>query len=257
MRQLEDTAAAVSTFTVEERRQALFSMVEIEINSRCNKRCSYCPVSIAPPVHLQRYMAEEVLNRILSELNRLNFDGRLSYHFYNEPLLHPKLSEIVATVSERVPLARQVLYTNGDLLKEDLYQKLVANGIKRFIVTSHDRKPVPERPNQVVLFPNDLEITNRGGALGAVDNKLDLPCHAPGTMLIITITGDVVLCYEDFYRTQILGNIMEEQLDMIWFSPRFQMLRQILAEGDRSVTPICSACTNQAHVTPQPFDYVR
>jgi 2-deoxy-scyllo-inosamine dehydrogenase (SAM-dependent) len=252
----ENALEGASPHATDENCQQLFRIVEIEINSRCNKRCSYCPVSQSPPVHLQRYMAAEVLDRILAELSRLDFDGRLSYHFYNEPLLHPQLLDIVGQVTERVTGARQVLYTNGDLLKDDLYQGLIAAGIKRFIVTSHDHKVIPERPNQVVLFPEDLEITNRGGALGTPAGQLDLPCHAPGVMLIVTVTGDVVLCYEDYYRTQLLGNVMDKGLDAIWYSPRFQMLRAALAQGDRSVTSICAACSNKTHQTPVMFDYV-
>jgi 2-deoxy-scyllo-inosamine dehydrogenase (SAM-dependent) len=231
-------------------------MVEVEVNSRCNKRCVYCPVSIDPPNAQPRLMDPDLYDRLLDELARLDYRGRLSYHFYNEPLLHPRIVDIVRLTRRRLPAARQVLYSNGDLLSDELYARLTAEGVARFIVTSHDRKPVPERPDQVVLMPEDLVITNRGGALEALEEPLELPCFAPSTMLIVTVTGDVLLCYEDYYRTQAFGNIRRAPLDEIWFSAPFEKIRRRLVRGDRTASPLCRECNNRAHQYPEPFDYV-
>ncbi|MBI4870553.1 MAG: SPASM domain-containing protein [Candidatus Riflebacteria bacterium] len=234
----------------------LFTMVELEVNSRCNLRCEYCPVSVAPPASMPRLMAQPVMDRVIAELARLGFAGRLSYHFYNEPLLHPNLDRLVDQVRRGVPGVRQVLYTNGELLTDEKHRVLVEAGVERFIITRHTGKPVPDRERQTVLEPSELVLTNRGGAMGPETRTLTLPCHVPNTMLIVTVTGDVLLCYEDYHRTQPMGSILERPLDEIWFSERFVRLRSHLVRGDRTQTEICRHCTNRAHLTPEPFDYV-
>jgi 2-deoxy-scyllo-inosamine dehydrogenase (SAM-dependent) len=249
---LETTADALA----EGSGPGLFTMVEVEINSRCNKRCVYCPVSVDPPNDQPRLMDPALYERLLDELARLEFAGRLSYHFYNEPLLHPRIVDVVRRTRERLPAVRQVLYSNGDLLTDELHGRLSDAGIARFIITSHDRKPVPVRPNQVILMPEDLTISNRGGAMESEAETLDLPCFAPSTMVIVTVTGDVLLCYEDFYRTQSFGNLRDSPLDEIWFSKRFEEVRRRLTGGDRTVTPVCRSCNNRSHQRPEPFDYV-
>ena len=237
-----------------------FTMAEVEINSRCNRKCPYCPNSVLPVSNVPALMKPAVLGRIVDELMRVDFAGRISYHFYGEPLLHPNLLDITSMVTRRLPKVRQIVYTNGDLLTEELHQRLMKSGVARFIVTSHDRKPVPNRINQVVLFPEDLNLTNRGGAVSLsyyvkLKQPLDAPCFAPSSMLIVTITGDILSCYEDAQRTQVMGNIMENSIDEIWFSAKFQSVRERLVHGDRHVTPVCNVCNNISHPNAETYDY--
>src|SRR5579884_3424923 len=115
--------------------------VEIEINSRCNRKCSYCPVSILPAPKAPKMMSEQVISRILEELARLPFEGRLSYHFYNEPLIRRDLEQIIKRFAERLPNAYQVLYTNGQLLTQKRYESLIQAGIHLIKITSHNLQP--------------------------------------------------------------------------------------------------------------------
>jgi len=228
--------------------------VEIEINSRCNRRCSYCPVSILPNPDVPKFMSNRILDRIIDELSAIDYVGRVSYHFYNEPLLRKDLELIVARVRTGVPRAHQVLYTNGDYLTDARYDALREAGIEFIVITSHDGKAHPEREYQMVQFSNDLELTNRGGAMEHIGTNSDdvsaSRCFAPSEMLIVTVTGNVVLCYEDAFRKHVMGSIATQSLADIWFGEPFVSLRSRLAVGDRSVTDICKKCTNVAHTDP-------
>ncbi|MCK4120523.1 radical SAM/SPASM domain-containing protein [Ralstonia nicotianae] len=228
--------------------------VEIEVNSRCNRRCTYCPVSILPNPDVPKFMPDKVFDRIVGQLNAIDYAGRVSYHFYNEPLLRKDLESLVARVHASVPNAHQVLYTNGDYLTEARYQTLRNSGIEFFVITSHDGKTHPEREFQVVQFGEDLELTNRGGAMAHIradsEGVYGSRCFAPSEMLIVTVTGDVVLCYEDAFRKHVMGSIATQSLEDIWFGEQFATLRKRLASGDRSVTDICRQCTNAAHIDP-------
>jgi 2-deoxy-scyllo-inosamine dehydrogenase (SAM-dependent) len=229
-------------------RVALPLVVEVEVNSRCNRRCSYCPVSILPTPTVSRFMPDEVFDRLLNELAAFSFDGRLSYHFYNEPLLRRDLEHLVERAAVRLPWAYQVLYTNGDLLSDARYEALLRAGIHEFVVTRHDSDGFTERPAQVVLVPSQLVLTNRGGVMSAEPAPLDLSCYAPADMLIVTVNGDILGCYEDAQRQHVMGNLTRESLLDIWTNDRFVQLRDRLASGDRAgAGSICARCDNRAH----------
>ncbi len=233
---------------------ALFSVVELEVGSRCNRQCSYCPVSLNPRPAVPVKMPTKVFDALTAQLADLSFDGRLSYHFYNEPLLRRDLDRLVSRLDLAVPQALQVLYTNGDLLDDERYDLLRTAGIDYFIVTRHSPGAYAERPFQLIQYSEDLVLTNRGGVLdhlpGPGQKMLSTPCYVPSEMVTVTVTGDVVLCYEDAHRNYVLGNVLDQHLVDIWEAPRYREYRAALAAGTRSVSPMCSQCSNTAHARP-------
>jgi GTP 3',8-cyclase len=230
------------------------TVVEIEVGSRCNRRCSYCPVSVNPRPPVPRWMPDDVFTTVVRQLGEAGFRGRISYHLYNEPLLRRDLARLVAMVDEVVPDALQLLNTNGDLLDDDRYELLRAAGMDYFYVTRHSNDEFPDRPFQVVQLGEELVLTNRGGSLthlpppavGAVRR----PCFAPSEMMIVTVTGDVLLCYEDANRSNVMGNVLETSLAGIWNGERFTRYRRELAAGNRSIDEMCRNCSNLSHVAP-------
>ena len=235
-------------------RAMLFNIVEVEVNSRCNRRCSYCPVSLNPTPPVPRLMKQAIFDRLVAELVRLRFAGKISYHFYNEPLIRRDLETLVECVRERLPDAYQLLYTNGDLLSDARYDRLIAAGIKHFMVTRHSGEPMSDRPAQTVRFPEELVLTNRGGKLANVEvvgSALKLPCYAPSDFLTVTVTGDIVLCCDDFDRRYVMGNIMTTPVDEIWESVEFARIRSELAAGNREgATSMCAQCSSREFFGP-------
>lgn len=228
--------------------------VEIEINSRCNRKCSYCPVSIMPFPQVPRLIQENVLSAFIERLVEIDFDGRISFHFYNEPLIHKGLEDIIRRILAAVPKCRPVLFTNGDLLSQQRYDSLIEAGLQMIVITSHSGKSHPPRPRQVVQFSDDLVLTNRGGTMEdlpkATGEDISQRCFAPTEMLIVTITGDVVLCYEDAHRSHVMGNICEQSIDQIWNSHDYSRIRAALEVGNRKgACEMCTHCTNRAHTT--------
>lgn len=225
----------------------LLNCVEIEVNTRCNRKCDYCPVSVLQP-RTQRWMNTKVYERVIGELARINHDGFLSYHFYSEPLLRRDLESLVEYARMLLPSAYQLLYTNGDYLTERRYQSLRDAGIAHFIVTQHDNLRFPERLHQTVVLGRELRLTNRGGLLRNVASSIEslaVPCFAPTDNLLVAFNGDVLLCCDDAERRTVMGNIMESSLDEIWFSDRFRTARTLLAEGKRAkARGICAQCSN-------------
>src|SRR5438132_14121294 len=92
------------------------SVVEIEIGVRCNRTCFYCPNSTIGSTSSSSFMGLDLFERIIIQLSDIAFSGRLSFHFYNEPLMRKDLEVLVAIARGALPVAHLVLYTNGDLL---------------------------------------------------------------------------------------------------------------------------------------------
>ena len=229
------------------KRSTWFTVVEIEVNSHCNKRCVYCPVSMLPPLTVPKFMPDKIFERVIEELLRIDYQGLISYHFYNEPLIRRDLEQLVKQVACCLPHAYQFLYTNGDFLTEDRYHSLIESGVNHLMISSHDNKYVPSRPHQTVQYPKELVLSNRAGmmpSIATVDKPLQQPCFAPSDNFIVTVTGDLVLCCDDAKRTNLMGNIMNSSIEEIWFSRKYQEMRKHLEAGDRTVLPLCRKCNS-------------
>ncbi|MEW6619433.1 MAG: SPASM domain-containing protein [bacterium] len=230
----------------------IFSRVEIEINTACNMKdlsgsyCSYCPNSIIDPIDPPQLMDDNLYTKIIDELKELGFSGRLSFHFYSEPLLHPQIEWIIKYATEKLhPRAERILYTNGDKLTESKYNKLVESGVTLIVISNHSKKEFPLRPFQTVL--ENFHINNKGGVLGCI-KTLNLPCFVPRHRLVIAYNGDILLCYEDARRINRFGNIKDKSIKEVWFSDTFNKMRQNLIEGRRDLYDPCKVCDNQAHI---------
>ncbi len=233
---------------IDERRW--FQVVEIEINHRCNLRCSYCPQSLDWFRQPEHRMEFTLFRHIIAQLSELDFAGRLSFHMYNEPLLHPKLNYLVSYARAAVSNAWLVLYTNGDLLDDRKYLELLDAGIDSFLVTRHSGLPMLSRPFQTVRFPSEFMMSSRGG-LVKKGKETNLACFAPSEMLMIHHDGSVVICHEDAASRNVMGHTDRQRLRDIWFSEKFMFYRRVLKTGNRrKAGGICATCDNRLHPLP-------
>lgn len=235
---------------------ASLEVVECELNTACNRSCSYCPQSKGLLPDEPRFLPNALLDLLLEDLARIDFRGRFSHHLYGEPLLHPELTQIVRRIGAALPRAVQVLFTNGDLLTDEKHGELLEAGIGLFAVTRHERGAYPERALQAVQYARELEFTSRGGTIEFLLKKkrrqLNLiqkqPCLAPHEMLIVGWNGNVLRCYEDARREEPLGNLYAETLGAIW--QRASPIRAALAGGNRAAAgPPCGGCDNSNHAS--------
>lgn len=227
------------------------SVVEIEVGVRCNRTCTYCPNNTLGPTSPASFMEIDLFRRIIAQFSEIEFSGRLSFHFYNEPLMRKDLEVLVAIARAALPRAHLVLYTNGELLTDTRYCTLLEAGIDFFLVTRHNGEPMKARLHQRVQFPRDLDLSGRAGAVVHVTAPLRRACHAPSEMLIATVNGDVVLCHEDARREVVVGNLGRSTLRDIWFGEEMQRLRRHLVQGRRQeASSICARCDHRAYPGP-------
>lgn len=242
--------------------------VEIEINSHCNKACSYCPNSIEERIE-KGSMDPILFERIIDQLVQADFKGKVCYDFYNEPTLCKHLDSFVSLTKKKLPKSEIHLYSNGSLLTRERFLKLYELGVTHFIITKHEDEGEDNKPylfeqtfkdleedlkNIVRLRTHkDLHLTNRGGSLEHIKiNQLDistLSCFIPSFMLTITVLGNVIPCFEDYFQKNQMGNIKEESLETIWNKPAYKKMRNALMLGARHKFEVCAKC-NRLEVRP-------
>jgi MoaA/NifB/PqqE/SkfB family radical SAM enzyme len=93
----------------------LFSLISIETGAKCNRTCSFCPVSVSP--REDEWMPLEMIEKILSDLVQLDYKKRVALYSYNEPMRDERLVEIIKKFRDKLPRVCMMINTNGDYIK--------------------------------------------------------------------------------------------------------------------------------------------
>ncbi|MEW6295839.1 MAG: SPASM domain-containing protein [Candidatus Diapherotrites archaeon] len=213
----------------------MFDAVEIETNTECNRKCLYCPNSL---YRRGRHSMElRLYKKIIGELSRIKFNGRLSPHFYNEPLLDERLPLLINYAREKLPEAFICIYTNGDLLDRKLFDELIKSGADNFFVTQHGKElgsglkrlmnslneKEKKRITVRVFGDKDTFTFNRGGLLKLDSKKFNF-CSFPSTSIVINWKGEIILCCNDYFCKHVLGDLKKNKLMDIWKSKNYKKL---------------------------------
>ena len=244
------------------------SWIELSLIDVCNRTCSFCPKSdesIAPNTHQK--MTLGLIDKLINDLKRVNFNGAFCLCGYGEPMLHKEFYEIVDKLGM---IGGVEIITNGDLVNKKTLLKLYKSRATKLIISLYDG------PEQVVKFNNlikelnipkeflilrdrwysdkidyGVKLTNRVGTV-KVGNQPDVKdysktkCFYTAYSMVIDWNGDVFLCPQDWQRRQAMGNIMQTDLFEIWRGPILSKYRRKLLGGERSLSP-CNQCN--AHGT--------
>jgi len=204
-------------------------------------------------------MPVELFEKLILDLKSLNYRGRISFHFYNEPLLCDNLSVFLVFVKQHLPACRTDLYTNGVLLTRPVLDSLLELGVDKFIVTKHANVGAYPFEAMYHSLPNDirrhihfqdhsqLQFTNRGGLVPgsgsrSVESLRKVPCFIPSALLVVTAEGYVLPCFEDFHEQNRMGNIREKTLLEIWQTKEYVEFRTTLKNRGRELLPVCQSC---------------
>lgn len=230
----------------------MFTEIEIETTAYCNRKCTYCPVSMYPRPGDEddRYMREEVFDKILDDLAKLNFEGMIAPHMYGEPLTDPRIVEWSRKIKTKLPKAKLKIVTNGDYMTEELYYQLLDAGVDFFNISKHsktlgkkitallDKLPEEEKNERFNIldfwadFGGDQEMFNtRAGEVELKVKKVHPIMCSYVTYPVINTFGEIVLCCNDYHSEYKFGNVMDRTLDEIWFDPKNVAIRKRIFKG--------------------------
>ena len=114
----------------------LFTRIQIQTVSWCNRSCAFCPSGKFPVDKV--FMPLEVYHRVIQQLQALNYTGRISPYLMNESLLDRRLPDLIAYTREHCPESWIAINTNGDALSERLLARLFDAGLNSLDVNAYD-----------------------------------------------------------------------------------------------------------------------
>src|SRR4026207_2010281 len=114
----------------------LFTRIQIQTVSWCNRSCVFCPSGKFPVDKV--FMSLEIYHRIINQLQAINYAGRISPYLMNESLLDKRLPELLAYTRARCPESWIAINTNGDALSEALLERLFDAGLNSLDVNAYD-----------------------------------------------------------------------------------------------------------------------
>jgi hypothetical protein len=247
-------------------------LFDIELTSRCNKRCPMCP--------------RDAFERKNQDMDASTFDTLMQwlpqncdimFAGYGEPLLNKHFFDYLRIIHNSGKVNSVSVYTNAILLNKKLMQDLFAKGLDLLQVSitsieelataenifslSKDLNPVGKirfnvlYRNQtdfdkiwekiVQTFPNHSsnffmkKIHNRGGSLFPFSYNSEL--NSCGTFFKVTFidaNGNIQICSNDINGKNTLGNIQD-----ITFKQLIALKQKYL--GNSEIAKICSKCSDE------------
>lgn len=228
----------------------VFISTDIETYGICNRKCLWCFNNERFPRREVGIMADKVWYKIINDLTDINYAGRISPFFYGEPLLDKRLPDLVEYARRKCPYSHIRINSNGDFLDEAILVKLISSGTDSFLVTNYENNYNEKLEYLADKYSTYLQVrraddfrkSNVGGMDQTVNPIVKRPCYRPSEQLVVNWRGDVLLCCGDYYAKHKFGNVMDNNIVEIWFSPELQNYRKILLAGDRQMVDICRQC---------------
>lgn len=234
--------------------------VEIETINRCNGNCDFCPVSKKNDSREYKEMSDQLFEKIIFDLEKMKYDGKLALFSNNEPFLDKKILERHKFAREHLPHARMHLFTNGTLLNLERFIELVKY-LDELVIDNYQQelkliKPceeivkyceehteLKEKVTIILRKPHEI-LSTRGGE--APNRKIKISyskdrCILPYKQLIIRPDGKVSLCCNDPLGKITLGDLTKDSILDVWNNEQFQMIRKCLYEG-RGTLKHCEYC---------------
>lgn len=249
----------------------IFSIIEFNLYGTCNRNCSFCPVS-DPLAYEKRHegITIELFSKIMDDLVFINYQGKILFSAYSEPLLHQDINLLISLAKQKLPLSRVEIVSNGDLITTIKLKQLFDAGLDTISISMYDgdhqlayfnamMQELDLDNTQVVLrrrYYKDgnygITISNRSGLINSNEyrdenesgiNTLPLheKCHYPFYMILVDYTGDVMLCPHDWSKKLSFGNVQEKSIWDIWKGKALNAIRSKLSNSDRNFSP-CSKC---------------
>jgi pyruvate-formate lyase-activating enzyme len=250
----------------------------LELSSRCNLRCTFCPTADGRMGRPKGNMDDALFRRALDGAGTLEF---VLLFQWGEPLLHPRFGELAAEAARRG--VRTLVTTNGTLLDDRRIAALLGAGVDRVTISVDGDAATHEAVRGISRAATEAAVdrlvaardaagaatcvdvsmvvgpeTERGADdlhrtfRGRVDRVQTIPLLTQGERrtrcrepwrggLVVLDDGRCTVCCVDHDGVLAVGDATKAPLRAIWNGPRMRALRRAHARGD--LPPICASCT--------------
>ena len=128
------------------------SWIELSLIDACNRSCSFCPKvdeNIAPNTYQK--MELSLIDKLCTNLKKINFEGAFCLCGYGEPLLHKDHLKIINRLSQ---VGQVEIITNGDTLNESRLIELYESKASRVLISLYDGEEQIKKFNTMILNTN-------------------------------------------------------------------------------------------------------
>jgi len=250
--------------------------VEFNITDLCNRKCWMCPhhnEELFPNNNV--FMELETVKNTVDNLKKNNYVGTIIFGSYGEPLLHPKILEMIEYVSKNLPKCETNLITNGDrFIKGSIpgygpfnAERLKSTGLTSMLIDCYDdderlAKYLKEIKSLVGIL--DIEFyrryyktptyLDRAGLMDPYTGKRPtykhsfrkpVPCWYPITKSFIDYDGSIRACCHNWERTLgSFGNVNDTAFSELWMhSESLNELRKSLIFNRTNSNKTCKHCS--------------
>ena len=229
--------------------------VEINPIEVCNRSCSFCPRS-QPEVYgnSKSTISINTITAIADSLFELSFSNRVSFVGFGEPLLFKNLAKSIEIIAAKNPKLKWIeVNTNGDYISRTLVNTLIDAGCTNLTISMYDRD-ISEKISNLLsglridltfkhAYMNTTIVVNRTEMISTTTAlNINRPCYLPFYKMFIDWNGDVILCNNDWGRSNIFGNVNVTSIKDIWFSDKLTQYRKQLLQGNRAGCITCNKC---------------
>ena len=222
-------------------KRALFrrnvTLVELEPHAYCNRTCSFCPNAIIDRLTVKTRLDRGLYERVLRDLQAIEYAGVLRFARYSEPLADAHIYEMLAMARRALPRATIDLISNGDFLTPARVRTLRDAGLTILRVSVYMRKGVPWTPeaarDEIERLGRRVGIMPRWSAATAASVGAVFPYDG---LEIVAFSHDFDEIGYD--RGQLLGDLTDEAY--VRRSPCFMVFSNVTVDFDGKVMPCCN-----------------
>lgn len=230
--------------------------VELNATELCTRQCSFCPRH-DPELYPNRnlHMTLSSVDKLTKDLADIDYNGRVGFVGYSEPLLYKHLEDAISLVNKNIPKISMIeVNTNGDLLTRERAETISRAGCTHITVSMYDGdeskkfKKIVSGINVILSLKHcyndrfDLKLVNRTDiARATTPLRIERQCYIPFYKMFIDWDGDVLLCSNDWAKKGVVGNINDTHVKDIWLGKELTNYRRLLKRGKRQLNP-CRYC---------------
>jgi radical SAM protein with 4Fe4S-binding SPASM domain len=238
--------------------------IDLLATELCNRTCNFCPRAHGYP-NLNLHMSLKTIDKIASDLSNSHYQNRILYSSFGESLLYKHLIPSIKLFKKYMPWQENIqIVTSGDRLTYDTTLKLIDAGINKFFISLYDGPEQADHFQELFLKvglnsdkyilqhyykpPEEdygfLGLSNRAGNLPEEISKIETlksGCNMPFYEMSIHWNGDVLLCSHDWEKKQIMGNVMKQSMQDIWFNSKKLWEFRNKLKDNRNCHP-CNKC---------------
>ena len=213
-----------------------------------------CAEGIDTTTNASLLTKEKSLRIIEAGLDRINISiyGVDNYQYRNfsgYDIDFDKLVDNIRFFYENRKQCKVLIKINGDILSEEEKEKFynIFGDISDFIFIEHIMPCWPEFELKDVTVNTELGIYGQE----ILEAKV---CPYVFYSFSINSDGSVSLCFIDWHRKLIIGNVQNETVKNVWFGENIKKYQKMFLKMKRKSHPVCKNCGQLTHGMPDNID---